>query len=151
MSKELAVAILAAMQAHEDSYDHGAAAVATAANDQKRARMEMEGNAAAIYCIVDYRQFYRMDLRQAVESVVHGDLVEPVYLLLTTAWNDIADWAKAVVGKENFRFIVGIDRATEPHTQDIREVSVQMGADDELQAAMKIGQSYEMALTIKRG
>ena len=91
---EFAAWVRAAAKAHEDSFDRAASDAAQDECDHKREQEEAEGNQFAYMNVVDHKQFYRMTLREATASVVPAEFVEPVYLLLTTTWNDILDWAK---------------------------------------------------------
>lgn len=91
---EFAAWVRAAVKAREDSFDKAASEAAQDACDRKREQEVAEGNQYAYLNVVDHSQFYRLTLREAVESVVPAEFVEPVYLLLATAWNDILDWAK---------------------------------------------------------
>lgn len=81
--------------AHENSYDQEGA---DAAQEKSLAEYEREKEAGNpqfyMYGAVDYKQFYRMTMYEAVESVVPAEFVQPVYLLLVNSWNDINDWAK---------------------------------------------------------
>lgn len=87
----LAASIMAGMKAHEDSYDKVASdAATTKADDHNRGLLGGPSDPAWEY--VDFSSFYRMTLREAVESVA-GELSEPVYLLLNYAPNDAQDWA----------------------------------------------------------
>ena len=48
------------------------------------------------------RHFYNKDLRQSAEEAckqvdLPATAVEPVYLLILTAWNDIQCWAEATI------------------------------------------------------
>jgi hypothetical protein len=76
----LAQAVVACTDAREASFDK-AAADATAANE-----------------MFDYKQFYKLSLRDACKLA--GHLEEPVFLMLYTAWNDAYEWAVQVIEKE---------------------------------------------------
>lgn len=76
-NKELAQAILEAARKREASFDHSTAACRQA-----------DGQMA------DLSQLYGMSIREAAEADgVNPFLSFPVYLLLTTSWNDALDWA----------------------------------------------------------
>ena len=94
--KQFAAWVLAAMAAHENSFDRTASEAASEAASAERARRKEANDPTYVYCVVDHEQFYRMTQRQAVESVVPAAWVEPVYLLMVTAWNDIETWCREV-------------------------------------------------------
>jgi hypothetical protein len=87
--------IRAAMAARENSFDKAASDAASAAMDIKRAECAARGEPTH-YCIVDHSKFYTLNEREAVASVVPPEFVDPVYLLLVTAWNDIQHWCDEV-------------------------------------------------------
>lgn len=145
--KFLAKAILKTVELYNASYDKAAADAATAENDAKRAAAEKRGESTLWY-IVDYSKFQRMSIRQCAEQRVPASLVEPVYLLLELGWNDAIAWAQEQIARENFLFSISVDKGTDPDSQDLHEIEMQIGAEDEFDAAMKAGQSFEMAVAI---
>lgn len=151
--------IRAAMAARENSFDHGASNAAQAAMDTQRAEREAAGEPTH-YCVVDHSRFYTLSEREAVASVVPAEFVEPVYLLLVTAWNDIQYWCdevegndpikpspEAVEGEEddvNDPHVVGNDYnfalTFEPGTADEKKCGYQVWAPNMLHAAFQVGQ-----------
>lgn len=94
MNVRLASMVLNAMKIRETSYDKEAANVATAKADAEKAA-EPENIYAGM---VDYSKFYRKTMEQSAEEAAN-EADEPamanvLYLLMVTAWNDIASWAK---------------------------------------------------------
>lgn len=94
--KQFAAWVRAAMAAYENSFDHAASKVASEAASAERVRRKEANDPTYVFCLVDHEQFYRMTQRQAVESVVPAAWVEPIYLLMITAWNDIQSWCAKV-------------------------------------------------------
>lgn len=82
----LAQAIEMTAALFEASYDHAQADKACAEAQRSRE--------SGTPTHVDYSKFQSMDLREAAKLMSGQDLCEPVYLLLTYAWNDSLDWAK---------------------------------------------------------
>ena len=84
--------IQAAAKAHEDSYDTVASAAAT---EEWERTKKLNGNEWRLP--PDYAEFYRLTLREACEKVCteagQASMIEPVYLLILQAWNDVLDWA----------------------------------------------------------
>jgi hypothetical protein len=147
--------IRAAAKAHEESFDKEASEKAQAACDERRDREKAEGNEYYYLNVVDHAQFYRMDMRQACESVVPAEFVEPVYLLLQLGWNDIQGWADET--EKAVRDIVGInhdddpndpgadyafDITFDPDTVDAQTASVQTFGRNMLHAAFYMGQMF---------
>lgn len=151
--------ILAAMEARENSYDRAASDAASAANDVKRKELEALGQ-PTYYCVVDYAKFYQMSEREAVASVVPAEFVDPVYLLLVTAWNDIQGWCAEALGKAS---PTGVQEAVEgddedptspegrdynfgltfdPGTPEEKKCQYQVWAPNMLHAAMQVGQTF---------
>ena len=87
-TKQLAQAILAAMEKRESSYDKEAAKKARSVAEEERLADPDNSYAG----LVDYKQFYRLTLADACQEI-GGELAFPVYLLLVHAWNDAHDWA----------------------------------------------------------
>ena len=79
-AQQLAKAIKAAAKAREESFD----------SDAADAAVEKQGNK---FPPVNSEQFYKLTILQACEKVCDPDLVEPVRIMLTTAWNDSLMWA----------------------------------------------------------
>lgn len=93
-AQDLAFLVTACAKVHRESYDRVAADAATVKADAEK--MADKDN---IYAgMVDYSKFYKLTLREACEQTckmcLHEELAEPVYLLLSLAWNDIAAWAE---------------------------------------------------------
>lgn len=151
--------ILAAMEARENSFDKAASSAAQAAMDIKRAECEARGEPTH-YCIVDHSKFYQMNEREAVASVVPAEFVEPVYLLLVTAWNDIQYWCGEALGKASPTGVQaaveddGIDPTSpegsdynfavtfEPGTADEKKCQLQVWAPNMLHGAFQVGQTF---------
>lgn len=73
---ELALAIIEAAKRREESFDHCAAA-------------------AARNRVVDAESFYKLSLRDACEADgVNPFLSYPVFLMLSTNWNEALEWAQ---------------------------------------------------------
>jgi hypothetical protein len=151
--------ILAAMEARENSYDKSASDAASAANEVKRAELAARGE-PTYYCVVDYAKFYTMSEREAVASVVPAEFVDPVYLLLVTAWNDIQGWCAEALGKP---FPTGVQEAVEddtidptspegrdynfavtfdPGTAEEKKCQLQVWAPNMLHGAFQVGQTF---------
>ena len=81
-AQQLARALKLAAKAHEESYDKAGADAAEreAAGDLSKA--------------VNFSAFYGLTIQQACEKVCAPDLVEPVRIMLSTAWNDSLMWAE---------------------------------------------------------
>lgn len=158
---QLAKWIRAAMAARENSFDKAASNQAQLEADRERELMVSCGDTQAyMYGIVDHAKFYRMTERQAVESVVPAEFVEPVYLLLATAWNDIQGWCDDVEGivrparsyavtdaeedDVNDPHVVGNDYnfeiTLEPGTADEKKCGYQVHGANMLHAAFQVGQ-----------
>lgn len=147
-----------AMAARENSFDRAASQAAQSAADAERKLMVEAGDKQAyMYGVVDHAKFYRLTEREAVESVVPADFVEPVYLMLVTAWNDIQYWCDAVEGKapptpvqeavedyETDSHVTGGDYnfeiTIEPGTADEKKCGYQVWAPNMLHAAFQVGQ-----------
>jgi hypothetical protein len=151
--------IRASMAARENSFDKAASDAASAAMDIKRAECAARGEPTH-YCIVDHSRFYTMNEREAVASVVPAEFVDPVYLLLVTAWNDIQHWCDEVEGtvptveeKEedgieysdaptpegrDFNFAVTFD----PGTPEEKKCQLQVWAPNMLHGAFQVGQTF---------
>lgn len=150
--------IRAAMAARENSFDRAASTQAQEVADRERELMVAAGDTQAyMYGIVDHAKFYRMSEREAVASVVPPEFVEPVYLLLVTAWNDIQGWCDEVEGKAppapsqeaveddvNDPHVVGNDYnfeiTIEPGTADEKKCGYQVHGANMLHAAFQVGQ-----------
>lgn len=79
-AQQLARALKLAAKAREESFDSEAADAAVEAHGGK-------------FPPVNSEQFYQLTILQACEKVCAPDLVEPVRIMLTTAWNDSLMWA----------------------------------------------------------
>jgi hypothetical protein len=93
VAQTIANLILQSAQIHSASYDSEAADSAS-----KKADLERANNPDNIYAgLVDYNQFYRMTLGEAVTTACkrsqHEELFMPIYLLVQLGWNDALDWA----------------------------------------------------------
>lgn len=151
------------MAARENSFDKLASNQAQAEADRERALMVSCGDKQAyMYGIVDHAKFYRMTEREAVASVVPPEFVEPVYLLLVTAWNDIQGWCDDVEGivrparsyavtdaeedDVNDPHVVGNDYnfaiTFEPGTADEKKCEYQVHGSNMLHAAFQVGQVF---------
>lgn len=152
---QFAAYVRAAAKAREDSFDRDASHAAQAKCDEKREREERDGSNLAYLNVVDHSQFYRLSMRQACESVVPAEFVEPVYLLLQLAWNDISGWAdeteKAVrdmvaINHDNDPNEPGADYAFDitfdPDTVDAQTASVQTFGRNMLHSAFYLGQMF---------
>jgi hypothetical protein len=158
---KLAKWIRDAMAARENSFDTVASAQAQENAYRERELMVAAGDKHAyMYGIVDHAKFYRMTQREAVESVVPAEFVEPVYLLLVTAWNDIQGWCDdvegivrparsyAVTGTEadSDSHVMGGDYNFEttfdPGTPDEKKCQTQVWAPNMLHAAFQVGQLF---------
>lgn len=98
IAKTLAQLIQAAAKMYEESYDRVAADAASLKADAER-----QVDPSNIYVgHVDYAKFYRLSMRQACENACAAAdeprLGEPVYLMLSSWWNDTNDWASSVTG-----------------------------------------------------
>jgi hypothetical protein len=134
---QLAVFVLAAAKAHEESYDK-------TASDAAVAEVEKHGEAVSSVLSrhIDFSQFQKLNIFQATCTVVPVDYQMPVYLLLQTAWNDALDWANAQVAQTegaNYAF----DLTFKPEGEQAVCVTHQVHADSELAAAFKIGQIFD--------
>jgi len=152
---QFAAFIRAAAKAHEDSFDRAASEKAQAKCDADWEREKEEGKPYYYLNVVDHKQFYRLTMRQAVESVVPAEFVEPVYLLLQLGWNDIHSWAEQ---QENavremveinhdhdpndpgadYRFEITFD----PDTPEARTGDIQTHGRNMLHAAFYLGQMH---------
>lgn len=88
MSKELAKAVLKAVELREASYDHAEA-------DKAQAQYHRSLKGYANVLPPDYNSFYRKSLREACQEscVDDPELAGAVYLLLVATWNDARGWA----------------------------------------------------------
>jgi hypothetical protein len=162
-SKQFAAWIRAAMAARENSFDKLASQQAQEAGDRERQLMIDAGDKQAyMYGLVDHKQFYRLTEREAVASVVPAEFVEPVYLLLVTAWNDIQGWCDDVEGivrparsyavtdaeedDVNDPHVVGSDYnfaiTFEPGTTEEKKCEYQVHGPNMLHAAFQVGQVF---------
>ena len=84
-----------AAKAREASYDHVAAGAAKVEADARRAA-DPDNHFAGL---VDFAQFYTKTLYECCQAECPPELVEPAYLLLTTAYNDIYAWVDEQLGR----------------------------------------------------
>jgi hypothetical protein len=81
---QLASSILLAAQAYDQAYDIEASSKATSTAEVNKQ-------------IVDYEQYQKLTIREAVAQVVVPELQEPVYLLLKFSWNDVLVWSTETI------------------------------------------------------
>jgi hypothetical protein len=94
-SENLAQLVLAAMRTYEDGFDHAAANAAKAKAEEDR-KADPDNPYAGL---VDFRQFYRLTMRDACALVCpDASMIEPVYFLIDGYWNDIQIWACEILG-----------------------------------------------------
>lgn len=91
----LATYILDASKAHDESYDKEA-------SDKETNRVEAWNKAQPVgqHHYVDYAKFQKLNIFQATAKVVPVGFQMPVYLLLTSNWNDAREWALSTL-KDN--------------------------------------------------
>lgn len=87
MHKQLADQILKTVACYEAAYDKVASDKAT---------RDAIGNPF----IVDYEKFQTKSIKDAASEACTPELAFPVYLLLTSNWNDAIEWANAIVNME---------------------------------------------------
>jgi len=85
----LARLVLKAAQIHEDSFDMEAA---------NKASMRQQKDIG--FGLIDYSRFYRLSIHDACQQLEPRSLRVPVYVLLTMAWNDAIEWAKATANSQ---------------------------------------------------
>lgn len=131
---QLAVFVLAAAKAHEESFDKPASDAAVA-EAEKLPADDMARH-------VDFSKFQKLNIFQATCTVVPVDYQMPVYLLLQGSWNDALDWANRQTAEtegQNYAF----DLTFKPEGEKAVSVTHQIHADSELAAAFKIGQVFD--------
>lgn len=82
MAKILAKAVLDSVEMRESSYDLLASEAAQEANPER---------------MLDYKQFYKVDLETACIKCSPEGTSKLVYLALNGWWNDTIEWAKEVL------------------------------------------------------
>lgn len=138
-ANQFAVWVRAAMAARENSFDKAASKAAQDAADIERQKRLDADDPTYLYCVVDHSTFYTLSEREAVASVVPAEMVEPVYLLLVTAWNDIQYWCDATQGVK-VKAVPQTDDDTDAETDD---PSAEQGRDFNFELTFDPGQKTE--------